>query len=111
MLIPLNLYGPDDERIERIQLENPTGLAFLVGDIGRIAGTAVNATDLHIVMKDPANDTVLTEGRTAVADFGFWEINLPIPAEAPNVVNIEINILNENEDEPYVYTTTANIIR
>lgn len=111
VILPLNLYGPDDERIERIQLESATGLAFLVGETGRIAGTAVNATALHVAIKDPANDTVLVEGETAVADFGFWEISLPIPTEAPNIVNIEITIFDESDDNPHIYTTTANIIR
>lgn len=108
---PLPVLAPDDERASRIALEATFGLTFQAGGTARIAGTAVDAPEVQVVIKHPETGSVLAEGVAPVGDFGFWEISLPLPADAPEFVLVDVTLVEEGATAPYTYSTGAAVTR
>ena len=109
---PLPVYAPDDERAMRLSLANPSPLEFIAGGTAQLSGTAVAAPEVQVTISNNETGDVISEGTAPVGDFGLWQIELPIAEDAPDVVHIQIMILDDPPlDEPYFMTTGATIIR
>ena len=106
----LPVLAPDDERVARISLERWVDLTFRAGGTAALSGMAVDADEVTVVLKSSVDESVLAEGTAVVGDFGFWEIQLPVPADAPGTIFIEVTIPNP-EGEPYRTMTSAAVAR
>lgn len=109
--MPLPVLSPDDPLAMRIALEEGTNLQFEAGGTATIAGTAVGAPEVRVTIQSPEDESVLAEGTAPVGEFGFWEIELPVPETAPDFVIVEISLVEEDAPEPYLFQTGATVTR
>jgi hypothetical protein len=100
--VPLTILSPDDPEAILLQLGNQGEIALRAGDSTYLFGIAINAPDdeVHIKLEadDPAQPSALITSATAYANqYGFWEIDLEIPAEAAGNAHLTITI-GQNEE-------------
>jgi hypothetical protein len=110
---PLPVYAPDDERANRLYLTTqPHQLEFPAGGMGKIEGIAVNAPEVQVSIVNNDDRSLIVEGIAPVGEFGAWEIELPIPEDAPDLVGLEIVLLDDPpQDPPYMMTGGATVTR
>lgn len=110
---PLPVYAPDDERANRLYLTTqPHQLEFPAGGIGKIEGIAVDAPEVQVSIVNNDDRSLIVEGIAPVGEFGAWEIELPIPEDAPDLVGLEIVLLDDPpQDPPYIMTGGATVTR
>lgn len=106
----LPILSPDDERANRIGLENST-YQFKAGETGTVAGYAVNAPEVKVTFINQETQEVIAEGVTSTADFGLWEIKLAIPEDAPEFIAIQVELITDEASDPYTLTTGATILQ
>lgn len=110
MQTPLPILAPDDPQANRISLEQ-FNLEFTAGQSARIAGMAVDAPEVRVLVRSGADDSVLVEGTAPVEQYGFWEMQLPIPADAPDFVRLDVMLVEEGVDPPIMLQTGASVNR
>jgi hypothetical protein len=110
---PLPVYAPDDERANRLYLTTqPHQLQFPAGGMGKIEGIAVNAPEVQVSIVNNDDRSLIVEGIAPVNEFGAWEIELPIPEDAPDLVGLEIILLDDPpQDPPYMMTGGVSVTR
>lgn len=85
--IPLTILAADDEQAIQLQLGNSGTIGFSAGQNTYLFGIAINAPEREVRLRleadDPARPSGLITSATAYANqYGFWEIDLEIPANA-----------------------------
>ena len=105
------IVAPDDERAALIKVEQ-TSLSFPAGGVGFISGYAVGADEVEVTLIDPATGETLDVASAPVGRFGLWEIELPIPADAPDYVTISVaRVIDGEVNDVYPYMTGASVTR
>lgn len=95
--IPLTILAADDEQAIKLQLGNNGEIPFTAGQNTYLFGIAINAPEREIKLRleadDPARPSGLITSATAYANqYGFWEIDLAIPADARGQALLYITI-------------------
>lgn len=85
--IPLTILAAEDEQAIKLELGNQDDIPFRAGQNTYLFGIAINAPDREVKLRleadDPARPSGLITSATAYANqYGFWEIDLEIPANA-----------------------------
>lgn len=85
--IPLTILAANDEQAIQLQLGNSGAIGFSAGQNTYLFGIAINAPEREVRLRleadDPARPSGLITSATAYANqYGFWEIDLEIPANA-----------------------------
>ena len=85
--IPLTILAANDEQAIQLQLGNSSTIDFSAGQNTYLFGIAINAPEREVRLRleadDPARPSGLITSATAYANqYGFWEIDLEIPANA-----------------------------
>lgn len=106
----LPILSPDDENANRIGLESST-YEFTAGETARVAGYAVNAPEVNIAFINPETQEIIAEGVATTGDFGLWEIELLVPEDAPDFITIQVELITDEDDDPYILSTGATIIK
>lgn len=93
--LPITILSSAEPEALGISLGNPSGTTFQAGQTAELFGVAVNALNNEVyvaVMLDDGQGMILAEGITTVDAFGFWEIDLPLPADrtGPAVILVTI---------------------
>jgi hypothetical protein len=82
--IPIVMLDPEDDDARTLVLGNPGELTFATGQTMELFGAAVNAPDdqVHLTLTQDAvgPGALLAEDTASVDVFGYWEIDLPLPA-------------------------------
>jgi hypothetical protein len=105
------VLAEDDPAASRISLEEGFNMVLRAGQTERIAGTAVNAKEITVTMTRPDDNSIIAEGTASVGDFGFWELFLPIPTDAPDFVQVAVVISSDEGEAPPTLQTGATITR
>ena len=103
------VLAEDDPAANRISLEAGFNVVLKAGQTERIAGTAVNADEVTVTLMDSA--VVIAAGTASVGDFGFWELFLPIPSDAPDFVQVTVVINNDEGEAAPMLQAGATITR
>ncbi|MBK9051497.1 MAG: hypothetical protein IPL78_11435 [Chloroflexi bacterium] len=75
------LLTPDEAGASRIELGNPAFETYAAGETITLFGVAVNAPDNEIQLTASIGGTVILPATAVAVDaFGYWEIELTIPA-------------------------------
>ncbi len=106
----LPILSPDDENANRIGLESST-YEFTAGETARVAGYAVNAPEVNVSFINQETQEVIAEGVATTGDFGLWEIELLVPEDAPDFITIQVELITDEADDPYILSTGATIIK
>jgi len=93
--------APDDDRALNVMIGNPPPESVLTpGDKLLLYGTAYNAPDREILLSILLeNGRLLTESVAAVDIFGYWELELFIPADASGPAQIEASFGEPGGDD------------
>lgn len=97
--IPLTILAADDAQAIQLQLGNSDTIGFNAGQNTYLFGIAINAPEREVRLRletdDPARPSGLITSATAYANqYGFWEIDLEIPANARGGALLYITIGN-----------------
>lgn len=103
------VLAEDDPNANRISLEAGFNMVLKAGKTERIAGTAVNAEEVTVTLSRSDDNAVIAEGTATVGDFGFWELFLPIPSDAPDFVQVAVVISSDDSEAPPALYTGASI--
>lgn len=109
--LPLPVLTEDDPNANRISLEAGFNMVLKAGRTERIAGTAVNAEEVTVTLSRSDDNAVIAEGTATVGDFGFWELHLPIPSDAPDFVQVAVVISSDDSEAPPALYSGASITR
>ena len=109
MSVPV--LAEDDPNANRISLEAGFNMVLKAGRTERIAGTAVNAEEVTVTLSRSDDNAIIAEGTATVGDFGFWELSLSIPSDAPDFVQVAIVISSDESEAPPALYTGASITR
>lgn len=103
--IPIEVLGPDDKGAANILIGNPPPASVLTpGKSLLLYGTAFGAPESEIVVSVLLeNGRLLTEAVTGIDYFGYWEVELYIPADAEGAARIEASFGEEGSDD-YILT-------
>jgi len=107
----VEILDPNDERAVNVQIGNPPPESVLTpGKTLLLYGTAYNAPDREILISILLeNGRLLTEGVAAADIFGYWELELFIPADATGPAQIEASLGERGSDEFVQSKITVNI--
>lgn len=105
------VLAEDDPNANRISLEAGFNMVLKAGRTERIAGTAVNAEEVTVTLSRSDDNAVIAEGTATVGDFGFWELHLPIPSDAPDFVQVAVVISSDDSETPPALYSGASITR
>ena len=109
MSVPV--LAEDDPNANRISLEAGFNMVLKAGRTERIAGTAVNAEEVTVTLSRSDDNAIIAEGTATVGDFGFWELSLSIPSDAPDFVQVAVVISSDDSEAPPALYTGASITR
>jgi hypothetical protein len=92
------LLTPDEAGASRIELGNPAFETYTAGETVTLFGLAVNAPDNEIQLTASIGDTaILPTTAVEVDDFGYWEIELTLPAGSSGSLTITASMGGEGE--------------
>lgn len=92
------LLTPDEAGASRIELGNPAFETYTAGETITLFGLAVNAPDNEIQLTASMGGTVILPATAvAVDDFGYWEIELTLPAGSSGSMTITASMGGEGE--------------
>jgi hypothetical protein len=99
--VEIDILPPGDEQAMSIMVGNPPPESKLVpGQSLLLYGTAYNATGREILVSILLeNGRLLTEGVTEADIYGYWEMELFIPASATGPAQIEASFGERSSDE------------
>lgn len=109
--LPINILTSDKESATSLTLGSPSdNRTFRAGQTAEIFGVAVNAPDdiVHVLISmDNQEGDVLAEGEAEVDDFGYWQLNLPLPE---NVTGTAIITASMGEGSNHIEFRTITTI-
>lgn len=107
--VAMTVLETGDESGRAVYIGNPPpGSVLTAGESVLIYGTAYNAPDSQVVVSVLLeNGRVLTEGVATADLFGYWEIELFIPADASGPAQINATIGTPSEDN---YAQNQNLV-
>jgi hypothetical protein len=109
---PLPIVLPTDDQADRLSLENGFTLGARAGEPFVLRGMAVEAPKVQVSIINFDTQAILVEGTAVVGDFGLWEIELLMPEDVPDLVGLQVVILDAPAvDPPYTLSTGITIIR
>ena len=99
--VQVKALAPDDDAAFNVVIGNPPPeRALTPGNKLLLYGTAYNAPDREILISILLeNGRLLTEGVAAVDIFGYWELELFIPADASGPAQIEASFGERGTDD------------
>lgn len=104
--VEIEVLDPTDERAMNVMIGNPPpGSALTPGQSLLLYGTAYNAPDREVLVSILLeNGRLLTESVAAADVFGYWELELFIPADAVGPAQIEAS-LGERGNEDFIQSS------
>jgi hypothetical protein len=108
--VPIRLLGSEDEGATMIVLGNPAGTTFQAGEVAGIFGVAVNAPGNQVqvtLTTGVSQNEPLAQGTAAVEAFGFWQAELPLPADVTGPVVVTASM---GEGDTYLEATETMAI-
>jgi hypothetical protein len=107
----VEILDPNDERAVNVLIGNPPPESRLTpGKTLLLYGTAYNAPDREVLISIMLeNGRLLTEGVAGVDIYGYWELELFIPADADGPAQIEASLGDRGSDEFFSSSITVNI--
>lgn len=92
------LLTPDEAGASRIELGNPAFESYTAGETVTLFGLAVNTPDNEIQLTASIGGTVILPATAVeVDDFGYWEIELTLPAASFGSLTIAASMGGEGE--------------
>jgi hypothetical protein len=109
--VVVEVLDPNDEQAMSVLIGNPPPESELTpGKTLLLYGTAYNAPDREVLISILLeNGRLLTEGVAAADIFGYWELELYIPADAAGPAQIEASLGERGSDEFVQSKITVNI--
>jgi hypothetical protein len=107
---PITVLSSANEQAASITLGHPAGTTFKAGQTARLFGVAVNApnNEVRVTVILDEGQNVLAEGIAPVDAFGFWEIELPLPAGDTGPAAVTVSMGSGNSYIEYRATTVIN---
>lgn len=110
--IEITILPSTDPAAGRVTIGNlVTPISFVAGQDGYLFGTAVNAPNrqVHVVIvEDGRAERVFGEADVAVNEFGFWEVQLPLPEDSLGPARV---IVSMGAGDSYIERRTAATIQ
>lgn len=106
---PINILESDDPQARGLFIGNFAGSELTPGESVTVFGSAYNAPNRQVrVALQVAGETV-AQGTTGADTFGYWEINLVLPASAASAAEGQFNASVTYEDEEVEETVPFTI--
>ena len=109
ILIWLPVIHPDEEGVfNRIILGNSLKVPFKAGENVYLFGSVIDAAGQELLIRWFAEDGVMlmSEGTAVIDALGFWETNIPLPADAFGTTVLQLQF----EDDGETITNKIDII-
>ena len=102
--IPLTILDAMDDRVRSLKLGNAGDLLFTAGASAYIYGVAVRAPNNQVTVQlvsdnQETSPSTIAQGTAVANSFGYWELNLEIPADTPQ--RSALLVISMGEDDAY----------